>query len=324
MQKLALALQDSESIQLVTHVHPDGDAIGSTIALALGLKELGKDVSVVLPQGVPRAFQFLTPETLGLHISDSISDFRHRNECLVILDAPDSARTGNKPAVVTFAKSHRLYAIDHHRKGDLLGLATEMAHNTEASSACELVFELLNELQVKMTSQMATCILTGIYTDTGAFQYANTTPTTLEVVAELMRRGAKLNKIVDALTQEKSMASLRLLGVALDRMYTVHDGLVLISAITHADLAAEDAVAEDLTGVNGELTTVAGPAITLFVRETTPGEVSGSLRCTDTATRRKINVRRIAKLLGGNGHPTAAGFTLQGELYKKGSRWQVR
>lgn len=323
MQDLATALQKLESVQLVTHVNPDGDAIGSTFALAQGLKQLGVDVTVVLPQGVPRAFQFLYSEEIQEITAGRITPYAHRNEALVVLDAPDAARSGDKAAVVTFAEADRLYLIDHHRRGDLLTVSQHALHSTVTSSTAELVFSLLSELQVKFTSLMATAILTGIYTDTGGYQYSNTSPATLEVVAELMRRGAKLQRIVDSLTQEKSMASLRLLGLALDRMYTTQQGVVLVTGITNDDLVQQNATKDDLVGINGELTTVSGPAITLFLRELSPGELSGSLRCTDTAGRRKINVRRIAKLLGGNGHPTAAGFSLPGELIRNGERWQV-
>ena len=305
MKELVHRIQQSQRIVVISHIHPDGDAVGSTLGLFLALKQLGKDVHGVLRDGVPKIFSFLEgyegiENTLPLDA-----------DLYIVLDASDALRTGFVEQIKALSREKKLAFIDHHPKGDLMRLASFSVHRTTASSAAELVYEVIQELEVKLTSSIATALLTGMYTDTGGFQFPNTSNFVLEYSAELMRRGAQLNKIVQHISHQKSMVTLKLLGIALEKLLVTQKGSVAVSALTQADIQECGATPEDLTGIVNELNVLPQVEFSLLLSEVDLGEVRGSLR---TADGKDFNVGRIASLLGGGGHPRAAGFSVPGHL----------
>lgn len=318
MQHLLRLLRETERFVVVSHIHPDGDAVGSLVALTLGLQQLGKTVSPVLVSGVPTAFRYLSE---GLEIATELPQSDARTVC-VVLDASDSARTGDKACVGGYATHGMLAYIDHHPGGDLQHLAGTHFHEINASSTCELVYAVLQELGVKFNHQISTALLTGIYTDTGGFQHSNTSQYTLEISAELMRRGARLAKIVEEISNQKTIANLRLIGLALERLRITTQGRCTVSCITHKDLLAEKATDEDTTGIVSQLTGIPGSRCTLFLLEGSPGEIRGSLRTHD-GQGKSVSVNKLAKLLGGGGHTKAAGFSIMGNLKAHGDGWHI-
>ena len=310
LEALLSQIQANERFFVISHISPDGDAVGSTLALTYALRQLGKEATPVLRDSVPRSFQFLVES--GLEVQTTLPSPDTVSLCIV-LDAPDASRTGFKEVVQDYAKRQRLLVIDHHLPGDLVRLAQGSLHETSASSACELVYEILQQLGVKLTPQIATCLLTGMHTDTSGFRYSNTTTHTLEVAAELMRRGAKLSKIMSEVSQHKTIGNLRLLGLAMRRVILSQEGHIASSVICLDDVAAYNADTDDVHGIINQLSVLPDSKASLFLAEREPGLFQGSFRSKDLG-KESVNVFALAQLLGGGGHSRAAGFQIRGKL----------
>lgn len=307
MKELLTLLQHAQRVSVIAHVHPDGDAVGSILALTMGLEQLGKQVTPFLSDGVPPAFRFVKGSERVLQ--NNLTE--NNPEAIVIIDTPDLARTGFTPELKRLLKTIPLLYIDHHPEGDLLRQSTAQMHDQSASAATELVYTILKELEVKLIPDIATALLTGIYTDTSGFQNAGTTNRVLEVAAELMQRGGKLNLIVQQISNSKTMASLKLLGLALERLRLTQHGQIAVSVITHTDIATARATANDLSGIIGNLNTLPQVKVAVLLTEVEPGIIRGMLRTGKTF---KIDITPLARLLGGGGHPMAAGFSLTGKI----------
>lgn len=315
MQELTTALHQAQRIVAIAHIRPDGDAAGSLIGLAQALKQLGKQVTPVLKDGVPPAFQYLEgAETVVREFPDGTFDL------CIVLDAPDSARTGYAELIRAYAQAGKLVLIDHHMKGDLLKRASYTLYDENASSTAELVFQLVQALGVKFTAGMSTALLTGMYTDTGGFQYGNTTNQTLNVAAELMRRGARLNRVVQNVARQRTVAGLKLLGIALSRLTLTPDKRGAVTILSLDDMATCHATPEDAGGLVSALNVLPEVAYCLLLTELEPGIVRGTLRTADNHT---FDVAKYASLFGGGGHPRAAGFVVNGHLVTTPTGWKI-
>ena len=311
-------IKQYEEIIIISHVRPDGDAIGSLAALQLGLEQLGKKVIPVLKDSPPEIFSFLPHGKTPIQNEFPKGD----NRLVIIVDLNDLIRTGFLETIQKFSENNPLIVIDHHPKGDLFRIAKAIIHKESASSAAEIVYSLLIDLGVKITPSIATSLLTGIYTDTGGFQYPNTTTQTLELGAELMRRGARLDTITRQIFHTKTVAGLKLLGLALERLHLTHDEQCAVSFITHEDIRACNASPEDIGGIIGELNVLPQVKFSLFLTEIKSGTIQGSLR---TGEGHRVKVNQLAKLCEGGGHPRAAGFTIPGHIdhNKVTGKWSI-
>lgn len=314
MQDLITRLRTARRVAILAHIRPDGDAVGSVIGFALGLEQAGIAPVPVLKDGVPEAFRFLEGSS---RVATTLPDDA---DLCIVLDSPDASRTGYLDQVKRYANAGKLLLIDHHTKGDLLKVAAATHYNPAASSCAELVTELLQELGIRLNPAMSTALLVGMYTDTGGFQYGNTTNHTLEVAAELMRRGARLSRIVQQVARQRSVAGLKLLGTALSRLTLTPDRKGAVTVLSLADLAAAGATPEDATGLINSLNVLPEVAYCLLVAELEPGTIRGTLR---TAEGHTFDVARYAAAFGGGGHPRAAGFALAGHLEQTGNGWRI-
>ena len=313
---LPTLIGQSARFVLISHIQPDGDAVGSLLGLTLALTQLGKEVTPVLVDGVPKAFQFLKgSEKITSEAPSSLNP-----DLCIVLDAPDLSRTGMVQAVKQWATDGKLACIDHHISGDILKISCACLHDETASSSSELVYRLLGELGVRIEPDIATALLCGIFTDTGGFQHSNTNTETLEVAAELMRRGAKLQEITRFTTASKTLASLKLLGTALERLRITCLGTCAVSVLIYKDLRAVQGSYEDIAGIIGTLAGLPEIEMALLLIEVEPGLIRGTMRTAANAT---ANVSTLAKLLGGGGHPKAAGFSLPGLIEETEQGWRV-
>jgi len=297
------------------HQDPDGDTIAATVAIFLALRDLEKDVWMVCKDPVPKPFLFL-PEISKIKKDILFGDF----DCIIIIDCGDLKRTGFAERLKKFSQSHRnLINIDHHPKNDLWKIANLNLVDQEASSASEIVWGLIKKLPVKINRDIATSILTGIYTDTGGFKHSNTSPKTLKISSELLNYGAKLKEITRHVALNKSVASLKLWGVALSRIRKNDDLQIVSSVITRKDLMACGATYYDLTGVVNLMNTIPDSQAAILFFETPEGQIRASLR----TEKDNVDVSRIAKLFGGGGHKKAAGFTIPADLKLIGKEWEI-
>jgi phosphoesterase RecJ-like protein len=310
-----LEREDNQKFLLIAHERPDGDTVSATLATARLLKSIGKKITVASSQGVPEVFKYL-PDWRDAKEDFLIGDF----DAIILIDNGDLKRTGYADRIIK-AKTRGLpiINIDHHPKNDIWKYASINIVDEKASSTCEIIFDLFKKMNVKFETDVATMLLTGIYTDTGGFQHANVSAKTLEAASELMSHGAKLKNISTNISNHKSLPMLKLWGIALDRIVKLDDIKLVYSIITSKDIESVGASDADLAGVVNLISTIPDDVATLLLYETPDGKIKGSLRTEST----KVDVAKIAHLFGGGGHRRAAGFVIDGRLKKTDGGWKI-
>lgn len=311
-QKILKELNSAQRILIGTHQHPDGDALGSVLALLHALKYQGKDVTAYVPDPAPEFFAFLPGlEFLTYEKPANVQDF----DVVALLDYTQLYRTGLEEEVNRHANT---ICIDHHpdnAKQAKLNLVVP-----SAAATAQILFDFFTATNVPITKDMATCLLTGIFTDTGSFMHDSTTPEILEVAANLMGKGARLSHIAHETYQKKDLPGLKIWGKALSRIMINKETGSVVSIVTHKDLKECRASLDDLSGVVNMLNTLPDTKYALLLTEFEPGKIKGSLR---SEPHKNFDVSQLAKKLGGGGHKLAAGFEVDGRLVQDKGMWRV-
>ncbi|MBC7234308.1 MAG: DHH family phosphoesterase [Chloroflexi bacterium] len=295
--EIARAIRAGHRALLFAHVMPDGDTIGSVLGLAWGLRQLGLVARVACADPVPAELHFLP----GV---DEFAPRRPSDEDLImILDASDLSRIGDLYDQERFAAA-LLINIDHHVTNTHFA---DLTWIEPRASTAELILDLLLQLDVRLDADIATCLLTGIVTDTRCFCTANTEPATLRAAIRLMDAGASLAQITDAVFSHRSMDVIRLWGPALCRA-VLSDG-VLWTEISQEMLRQANATLEASNGLVNFLSTMHEARAAAVFREMGDGTVDVSLR-----SKPGIDVSGVAFAFGGGGHAQAAGCQVVGEL----------
>ncbi len=292
------ALDRAKTITVACHVNPDGDALGSMLGAALGLRRLGKTVHAswgTAPAEVPLSYGFL-PGAGAVVDPGRVPD----SELFLALDCGGIDRLGGLEA--TARRSPCLVNIDHHPGNPDFGHLNVVV--TTASSTAEIVTRLLQDLGVELDRDMATCLYTGIVTDTGRFQYSNSTPETLRLAADLLALGVPATEIAQEVFESAAFPYLKLLARVLERATLIEDARFVYSWVEQQDLT-ETGVALDQTENLVDLvrSTRAADVAALF-KEQDDGAYRVSLR-----SKGPRSVGAIARARGGGGHELAAGFT---------------
>ncbi len=284
---------------MLGHVHPDGDVLGTLLALGLSLEVGGWSVTYAGPHPVPSVLAFLPGAARWQVWSMPPRAF----DVIVLTDCPNPERTEGLLDAARGASSQVLN-IDHHP--DNRGYGTVNWIDPAAAATGEMVFDLIRALGHRVTAEVALNLFTAIHTDTGSFRYSNTTPRTFRIAAELTASGADPALVSDQLYQRRLPEALGTLGEILRRVKVSQDGRVAWLAVprglaSEAFLAAEDLVAYPRS--------IEGVKVALLLSEEAGGLVKASLR-----GKGQVAVNRIAHRFGGGGHENAAGCTLRGTL----------
>ncbi len=297
LAEAAQAIRESRSIVLACHVNPDGDALGSMLGLALALRPLGKDITCLSEDGVPDILRFLPGAEMIVRSTDNPAF-----DLALVVDSGELSRVGEnvRPMV---SRARRAVNIDHHVVAGTFGDIRVL--DSGAASTAEIVYELLQTLEIAITPEIATCLFTGIITDTGSFRFQNVTPNTLRVAAVLLEAGAPPAHISENVFENKTFAGTRLLGHALSSLAQSPDGRVVWAHITAEDFHALGAIDAETEGVVNYVRGVRGAEVGILFREMENGRIRVSLR-----SREGVNVAEIAQDFGGGGHRMAAGCTL--------------
>jgi len=305
----------AENILIITHENLDGDALGSTLAFKFVLESLGKIVKTVCVDMVPNTFKFL-PDSHKIEHDFLFGD----HDVIIILDCGDLKRTGFAFRLKEFSKAKRkIINIDHHPKNDLHRIARFNLVNYEACSASEIVYDLLQEMKIKLDPIVATCLLCGFYTDTGAFQHSNVNSKVLQNAANLMRQGGKLKLITRNISNGRSISALRLWGVVLSRIQNNSSLGLVTSFVTKEDMLLCEASENDLAGAVNIINTISGTNASILFSERGEGLIKASLR----TERNNVDLSRLAQIFGGGGLKKASGFTVKGKLIKNQDNWQI-
>jgi len=297
LSEAAAAIGASRTIVLACHVNPDGDALGSMLGLALALIPLGKDLVCLSQDGVPDILRFLPGTELVAKATD-VPAF----DLALVVDSGELARVGEtvKPLI---ARARRTVDIDHHVTAGAFGDIRVL--DAAAASTAEIVYALLQTLEAPITPDIATCLFTGIITDTGSFRFQNVTPNTLRVAAKLLEAGAPPAHISENVFENRTFAATRLLGAALAALDQTPDGQIIWTHITASDFRTLGATDQDTEGVVNYVRGVRGAEVGILFREMEAGPIRVSLRA-----RESVNVAEIAARFGGGGHRMASGCTL--------------
>ena len=287
----------ADSVALVSHTNPDGDAIGSLLALGMGLKRNGKTVWLLGDTPLPAIFHFLPGTDLyGGDLSGVVCDL------VIYLDCASYERAAAHPLRYTTSLS-----IDHH--ADNTHFADYNWVDPQAAATGEMVYELLRELHIEVDQAMATCLYAAIASDTGWFAYENTRFQTHQISAELLKAGVQPHRVAGQLQLGRKYPALKLLGCALLSLKLEGGGKVAVMVLRRSDYERLGARLEDANGIvqyGGMLRDV---EVSVLLKESAPSEIAVSLRSFGD-----VNVQTIASALGGGGHVKASGCTIHGDL----------
>ncbi len=297
-EQLRRLIDGAQRIFLIAHVDPDGDTIGSTLALARALRKMGKDCSVACDDLVPEALLFL-PGTEEFGTPEITVE-----DLIITVDASDPERLGKAYRRVP-SLDKTAVNIDHHVTNSMFAAVNLV--RTEAAATAEIIFDLLREWEIHLDPLLATYLLTGIVTDTQSFSTSSTSPRTLEVSAQLMKAGASLTDINENYYRKRTLATLRLWGRMLEEMQM--DGH-LVWSITTLDMKNQySASSGNGDGIVNLLATARDAKAAIVFKEKENGKVEVSIR-----SRPGVDISSIAVHFGGGGHPQAAGAIVEGDL----------
>lgn len=308
-------IMEGKSFLLASHEKTDGDDLGSMLAMADVLERSGKTLTLAAKGGVPSSLQFLPRQHEVLDDINFEVD-KTRFDGIILFGCNNKARTGL--AAIETAKLPFLN-IDHHADNQMFGEVNLV--DAEKSSVAELIYDFIKFLGTEFNAEIAKSLLTGMFTDTGSFMHSNTQSSTLEAASELMKYGARVDKIFNSTYANKDVNTLKAWGKALENTRIDKSNGIAISAITAEEMKELGDLPDDAFGGIAEmLNTIPGTRFSIFLRQ--DGDmIKGSLRSEE---RKNVDVSAIAKHLGGGGHKLASGFKFPGKIIKteKGS-WKI-
>src|SRR5215471_16028577 len=300
LKAISDALRQHDRFLVVTHENPDGDALGSLLAANIALGELGKNAVMYLPGDtpLPHEYGFMPLENV---VREPPADAADR--VLLAVDCAKEERIGDEAAV---ARAPLVLNIDHHHDNTRFGDLNLIV--ADASSTGEVLWDVFSELGVELTPELAEPLYIAVVTDTGRFQYANTTPKALRLAAELVEAGADIHAVFQEVYESVEFAKLKLLARALARAEVLEGGRIVVSHLLRSDFAEVGAAEPYSEGIIDYLRAVEGAELAVLVREQlneAAHAYKGSLRSSID----ELDVSAIARRFGGGGHRQAAGFS---------------
>jgi phosphoesterase RecJ-like protein len=299
LERAAELLSAADEVALVCHLNPDPDALGSMLGLSSFLSSRGARTICTFPNEPldPPRWAGMLPGSDSLV---PIGSFPKAPRLLVTCDCASLDRLG--PLTPVVAASTEVIWIDHHRSND--GLGTVQVIDPAASSTCEIVFRIIEQMGGGLTADSAICLYAGLVTDTGRFQYEATTPETLRVAARLREFDFDHSKLVQALYEDKRPAYLRLLGAALGRLTEVPEADLVWTYLTQADMREAGVSADETDDLIDEIRVARDVDVAAIVKQQRDGRFKVSVR-----SRGGHDLAQVAAAFGGGGHRLAAGYT---------------
>ncbi len=296
LHEIRKSIEEHDHFVLTSHARPDGDAVGSLLALYQALRQIGKKAIAILSDAVPLIYR-------PLPFSDSIlqgSVLENDCEVAIILECDSLQRT-------RIAGLERCFQIniDHHASSKRFGHLNWI--DPHACAVAEMAYRLLLALGTKITPQIATCLYTAVLTDTGSFCFAGTNDRTFQLAQELVRFGADPVRIAQNVYFSSPTSKMRLLGYALNNLH--REGDIAWMYVTAHDVERSGGIEEDLEGLVNYALSISGVEVAAFFRELPNHRFRVSLR-----SKGAVDVARIAELFGGGGHVCASGCSIEGPL----------
>ncbi len=297
MYKISAKIKESESILIISHRRPDSDAIGSSLAMFLYLKNIGKKPVLFNVGPVAAYFDFL-PNLDEIYVDEKVLDQKY--DLVIALDLAGVDNSGVGKNIFT---NNYLINIDHHISNDLYGDINLV--DVKASSTCEVVYNIFSKIDFEIDKKIATCLLCGILGDTGNFSNSATSASAITISAELIKRGAKIHKIDDLINKNKSINGLHLWGKVLSRLKSDAESEIAHTYIKEDEYQQFNVDEEELDGLTNFLNIISNVKFVALFR-IGPELTRVGMR----TTRNDVDLSRLAKSYGGGGHKKAAGFTI--------------
>lgn len=309
LEEINQKISSYRNFNIFTHKNPDGDAIGSILALYRILTSKGKTVKTFIFDSADERFSFFpnfekikitkTPELLN-------------NALTIYIDCSNPIRTGFPE---NFFTDKETIVIDHHLIKDHKEPNIIKIVNSTASSTAEIIFDLATHLSWPMDVDTSTCILGGLLADTGTFQHSNTSPKSLQIVSLLVKKGTNLKKISEQLFKKKEFnSSLKIWGEVLSRVTLDPETKMAFSYVTQSDLKKYGSNEDELAGLINLMVGIPESKFSLILVETKFGKIKASMR---SEFYKGIDVAKVAQAFGGGGHKLAAGFEIEGKIADK-------
>jgi phosphoesterase RecJ-like protein len=297
-EQVAAAIQQRQRFLVVSHARPDGDAIGSSLAMAFALRHLGKDVRVLSRDAPPPPFMVF-PGVPEIEIVNAVDA---TNDAVIVMECGDVKRPG-----IDGIERGYVINVDHHPGNGLYGALNWL--DMSAAACGEMVFDLVRELGVPLTYEIAVHVYIAILTDTGSFHYSNITPRTFDICRQCMDAGVTPSAVSRAIFDNNNLGRLKLFGAVLSRMRL--DATSRIATLSVDQQLAHDCggTYEDTEGLINLPLTVKEILAVVFFKEIGPGDWRVSMR-----SKGDIDINVIAKEFGGGGHKNASGCSARGEL----------
>lgn len=299
IEKTANIVKNEKEIALISHIQPDGDAIGSILALGLAIFKLGHSAQIVNLDGVPQIYTFLPGCDL---IRDS---FLYIPDTVILMDCSDLSRVGSLKYAAS--KAANVINIDHHISNSFFGKLNLV--DTNAAATGEIAYKLIKSLGIDMDSEIATSLYTAIVTDTGSFQFENTTSETHLIAADLLGYGTNLATIRKNLWESTPLESIRLFTETLKTLELDNTNRMAWVSVPFSIFQSFGATTEHVEGIVNYPKSIRGVEIGMIFKEFEPKKVKVGLR-----SKSIVDVDKIAKVFGGGGHKRAAGCVIEDSL----------
>jgi bifunctional oligoribonuclease and PAP phosphatase NrnA len=296
LEQILEKIEQGTSFLVTSHARPDGDAVGSALALAAVLRKMGKTAEVILSDGVPVIYHPLPGADAVIHAAEVGGPY----DAAIVLECDSVQRTRLHGLDRNF-----MINIDHHSSAKPFADINWI--DPHACAVAEMIFRLASAARIRVTPEIATCLYTAVLTDTGAFSYSATNAHTFELARCLVEHGADPFHIAQNVYFTAPISKMRLLGVALNGLH--HEGKMTWMSVTRHDMLACGAMDEDTEGLVNYALGIAGIEVAVFFREVAQDRVRVSIR-----SKGAVNVREIAEKFGGGGHECASGFSTAGPL----------
>lgn len=303
MNDVINALVSSRKIGITFHVSPDGDSLGSSLALMQGLIKINKKAYIISKDTAPEIYNFLP---FIQNVNSSSGRVQEGTDCVIVLDCGNVDRISADLDIKS--KEFTLINIDHHVSNDLYGNINHL--DTNSSSVGEIVYRLLLELNVTIDINIASCLYTSIASDTGWFRHSNTTPITHTIAGDLIKTGVNFSDLHRVLFENVKFKRIKLYGKVIDKMYLTANDRVCVMKLTREMLEDLGIEASDTSDIISIGTQVSNVEVAVLIKETEEG-VKISLR-----SKSQVDVRKIAENFGGGGHVRASGLSLNKKIYE--------
>src|SRR5262245_8009789 len=301
LEAAVAALRAHDRFLVTTHENPDGDALGSLLASTLALRQLGKDATMYLAghAPLPAEYGFMPLDELRREVPEDAA-----TRVLLAVDCANESRLGPDPEILHQAPF--AIDIDHHHDNTRFGNVNLIV--PDASSTAEVLSDVFRELGVVITPDIAEALYVALVTDTGRFQYANTTPKALRLAAELVEAGADIHRVFQGVYENVQFAKLKLLARALERAQIFEGGALVVSHLLRGDFAEVGAAEPYSEGIIDHLRAVEGAIVSVLIREP-PRSDGPTRRVSLRSSSDEVDVSAIARKSQGGGHRQAAGFS---------------